>query len=81
MTAVFEPVREARRLWLRTDDQLSLEVDDLTTSRRGAVAARLAHNQEVAGSIPAGAIPTNQNGSGHAHSEGARVAGASQERS
>ena len=27
----FAPVREARRLWLRTDDQLSLEVDDLTS--------------------------------------------------
>lgn len=31
MSSVFQPVREAHRLWLQTDDQLSLEVDDLTS--------------------------------------------------
>lgn len=111
MTAVFEPVRRAHTLWLQQNDQLYLEVDDLTVStidavpplvhveaaaldpsppsdpedtgaaaphsptRRGAAVARRAHNPEVPGSIPGGAIPRNTNGHTRNHLDGARGCG------
>lgn len=56
MSSVFEPVRQAHAMWLQQNDQLYLEVDEITTTRRGAEVARRAHNPEVASSNLAGAI-------------------------
>lgn len=54
----FAPVREAHRLWLQTQPQMFLEVDDLTThSGVEQLVAHQAHNLEVAGSRPAPATP------------------------
>ncbi len=57
MTATFAPVREARRLWERSQPQMFFEVDDLST--RSAVeqlVAREPHQLQVAGSSPARAL-------------------------
>ncbi len=51
---VFQPVRQAHALWLTTQPQLLLDVDEITErSRVAQLVAREAHNLEVAGSSPA----------------------------
>lgn len=72
--SVYQPVRVAFLAWQRTQPQLFIELPDASTPTRTVATTPLA-----ATGRPAAPITTN--GSGHAHSEGAREAGARQETS
>lgn len=56
MTTVFQPARDAHAAWLRTDDQLYLDVDAITSSAAGTTS--------TPGTAPGDCVPGRPDGEG-----------------